>query len=73
MEWNGIFSLPILFLLATKIVTASFSLFGFLQGLFMKEILLSGIHFLLLVIFLLDCFMQLVVFMAADKPIQEVI
>lgn len=71
-EWNNVFSMPVLFLLATKLVTASFSLFGVVQGLFIEEILLTGVHWLLFIVVVTDCLMLLVVFGAADKPVDEV-
>lgn len=71
-EWNSIFSFPVLFLLATKLLTAACSLFAFIQGLFLPSILFSAVHWFLLAIFCLDCIMMTIVFTAADMPVREV-
>ena len=70
--WNNIFSVPILFVVATLLITVAFSLFGFIQGFFIKEILFTGVHWLLL-FFHLGGFITLVfLFWTTDKPVQEV-
>ena len=71
-NWNDIFSFPILFLVATMFITTAFSLFGFIQGFFIQDIVFSGVHWLLLSFFLIDFSLMLLVFWSTDGPVQEV-
>ena len=71
-KWNHIVSFPSLFLLTTKLITTAFSLFGFIQGFSLKEIALSGVHWLFLSFVVIDCMTMLLLFWAADGPFKEV-
>lgn len=72
-KWNNVFSFMLLFVVAISLITAAFSLFGFIQGFYMKEILFSGVHWLLLFFFLSGCLTLLIIFWATDGPVQEVL
>lgn len=71
-EWNRIFSFPALFIISTKLVTASCGLYAFIQGLIMPNDYLSTMRWLMLSVSLLDLILMVIIFTAADMPINEV-
>ncbi len=71
-EWNRIFSFPALFIISTKLITASCGLFAFIQGLITPNDYLSTMRWLMLSVSLLDLILMLIIFTAADMPINEV-
>ena len=72
-EWNRIFSVPLLFVISTKLVTVSCSLFGFIQGLIIpNNDYLSMMRWLTLSTSLLDAVILAIIFTAADMPVNEV-
>ena len=71
-QWNRIFSFPALFIISSKLPTLSFSVFNFIQGLILPNIVLSTLRWSMLINFLVDITFMAIVFMAADIPVQDV-
>ena len=71
-EWNGIFSFPALFIITSKIITASCSLFAFIQGLLIPNYYLTTVRWFMLATSTMDCIMMVIIFTAADMPVNEV-
>ena len=72
-EWNRIFSIPLLFIISSKLVTVSCSLFGFIQGLIiLNNNYMSMMRWLMLSTSLLDAVILAIIFTAADMPVNEV-
>lgn len=71
-EWNHIFSFPALFIITLKMITASCSLFGFIQGLILPNYYLNTARWFMLATSIMDCIMMAIIFTAADMPVQEV-
>ena len=71
-EWNRIYSFPALFAIATKLVTMSCSLFAFIQGLIIPSDYLSMMRWLMLSTALVDALILIIIFTAADMPVNEV-
>ncbi len=71
-EWNRIFSIPIFFIISTKLVTASCIMFSFIQGLILPNVFLNTMRWSMLSNLFMDLFTMFTVFTAVDIPVQEV-
>ena len=71
-EWNRIFSFPALAIISSKLLTSSFCVFNFIQGLISPNVYLSMVRWLVLNSFLGDIVLMAIVFVTADIPVQEV-
>ena len=70
--WNKIFSIPLLLLITTRLITVSFGLFALIQGLFIPVDWIEGVDELFYLFFINDFVMLVIVFTAADMPSKEV-
>ena len=72
-KWNRIFSLPSLFIIFFKLITASVSMFTFIQSLLvLSNQYLSTVRWFMLGACTVDCIMMAIIFTAADIPVEEV-
>ena len=70
--WNEIFSIPVFFLITTKLITVSFGLFALVQLLFIPFYWLAGIEKMFFLTFLTDSIMLGIVFLSVDMPVKQV-
>ena len=71
--WDEVFSIPILFLITSRLITVSFGVFAIIQGFFIPVEWLVQLDSIFYTVFLTDFSMLGIVFTAVDMPTKEVI
>ena len=70
---NNIYSLPVLFVVTTKLVTAAASLFIIIQRVIRPDIRMGTIASIMMASFIFDWLYICVIFLSSDLPIDQVL